>query len=129
MPGFARLPAAQAVQAMQQVNITAVTPPFMLVLFGSAALATAATIVAFASHSSGAVWVLVGSVVYVVVVLGLTMVVHVPLNDSLAAVAPNAPDIAAQWSGFLGAWVPWNHVRALGGVVSATALVVGALRS
>jgi hypothetical protein len=36
MAALRRLPAAQAVAAMQSINVTAVTPPFMLALFGTA---------------------------------------------------------------------------------------------
>ena len=38
MPALQRLPDAQGIAAMQSINVTAVRPPFMAVLFGTAAL-------------------------------------------------------------------------------------------
>jgi uncharacterized membrane protein len=38
MKALARLPIAQGIQAMQSINVTAVTPVFMAALFGSTAV-------------------------------------------------------------------------------------------
>src|SRR2546422_10143662 len=38
MPGLRRLPAPQGIRAMQSINITAVRPPFMIDLVGTALL-------------------------------------------------------------------------------------------
>lgn len=41
MPALGRLPTPQAVAAMQAINVTAVTPPLMTALFGTAVVCVA----------------------------------------------------------------------------------------
>lgn len=62
MPALARLPVAQAVAAMQSINVTAVRAPFMLVFVGTAALSVAAAVVGVtALGEPQAPWLLAGA--------------------------------------------------------------------
>jgi uncharacterized membrane protein len=116
MPALARLSPAQGVLAMQSINVTAVTPPFMSVFFGTAGLAVLATVLA------GDSWLLwLGSALYVFGVIGLTAVCNVPRNNALAGVAPGDAETALHWARYVSEWTAWNHVRtaaALGAAVS-----------
>jgi uncharacterized membrane protein len=125
MPALDRLPAAQGVAAMQSINVTAVRPPFMFAFAGTAVLSVALIVVALTSlDESFAPWLLVGAVLYLVGVFGLTMAYNVPRNDALAALVPNAPETAQAWKTYLAEWTTANHVRAAAGLASAAALVI-----
>ncbi|MGX6446899.1 anthrone oxygenase family protein [Patulibacter sp. S7RM1-6] len=127
LPALDRLPAPAAAAAMQAVNRAAVTPPFMTLLFGSAGLCLGVGAVAAAGwDGEGARWATAGAAVFLVGVIGVTVVRNVPLNDALAAVVPDGPDAAGEWARYRRAWGGWNHVRTVAGV-AATALLTGAL--
>ena len=123
MPALERLPATQGVAAMQSINITAVRAPFMLAFAGTAALSVAVAVVALAHlDRSYAPWLLAGAVLYLVGVFGLTMAYHVPRNDALAALAPDAPGTTQAWKTYLVEWTTANHARAAAGLLAAAAL-------
>lgn len=122
MKALARLPPAQGLVAMQSINVTAVTPAFMAVFFGTAVAAMAVAVSAlFSWEKPGAVWLLLGGMLYVLGVVGVTAVFNVPRNDALAAVEPAHADAARLWALYVSGWTAWNHVRtvaALGATVS-----------
>lgn len=127
MAGLDRLPAAQGIEAMQSINRTAVTPPFMAALFGTAVLCLAVAIWAVGAWGDRrAALVLAGSVLYLVGVIGVTMAANVPRNDALAALDSAAPAAAAEWAGYVSGWTNWNHVRTLAGL-AGSALLIAAL--
>jgi uncharacterized membrane protein len=123
MPALRRLPAAQGVAAMQSVNVTAVRPPFMLPFAGTAVLSVALIVVALtALDESYALWLIVAAVLYLGGVFGLTMAYHVPRNDALDTLVPDAPETAAAWGRYLAEWTTANHVRSAAGLLAAAAL-------
>ena len=129
MPGLARLPPAQGVAAMQSINVTALTPPFLPVFVGTAALC--ALLGAWSLlrwHEPGAALRLAGSVVYVVGGLLFTRAFNVPRNDALAALPADGAAAASFWPRYLAGWTAWNHVRTVACLL-ATALLVLALVS
>ena len=127
-PALDRLPAAQAIAAMQSINKVAVTPPFILVFMGSAVVCAGLAIWALASLGTApAPWVLAGSALFVVGVIGVSFAGNIPLNDTLDAVDPHAADAAARWSDYYASWMPLNHVRAVTGI-AASGLLAIALR-
>jgi uncharacterized membrane protein len=112
MPALERMPAAQGVAAMQSINITAVRAAFMTAMFGTALVCVA--LLVFAIRGWGqpyALPMLLGSVLYLVGAIALTMVFHVPLNDALAALDPDAASSAPVWSDYLRRWGAGNQVR------------------
>jgi len=125
MPGLARLPAAQGNAAMQSMNVTAVTPPFMAALFGTALGCLAVAISAVPRwREPGTIWLLAGSLLYLVGTILVTIVCNVPRNNALAATAPDTADGAARWADYLPGWTVWNTVRAIAGLLAATALTI-----
>ena len=123
MPALRRLPAAQGVAAMQSINVTAVRPPFMLPFAGTAVLSVALIVVALtALDESYALWLIVAAVLYLGGVFGLTMAYHVPRNDALDRLVPDAPDTATAWGRYLAEWTTANHVRSAAGLLAAAAL-------
>lgn len=114
MKGLSELPANQAIAAMQFIN-AAVTRS----LFGAAFIITplicGLTIIValWRWQSPVSIYLFSGGLLYLIGSLLVTMVFNIPLNDTLASVAPNDPNRANLWSGFLESWVFWNHVRTI----------------
>ncbi len=129
MSGLDRLPPAQAIAAMQSINVTAVRPAFMLLIFGTAA-ATVPLIVSALRHRDSRVstLLLIGGGLYLIGTIGLTMAYHVPLNDSLAQFDPAHADAAARWHEYTTGWTRWNHLRALSSLGAAAAFTLALIR-
>ncbi|MFB7498043.1 DUF1772 domain-containing protein [Streptomyces sp. NPDC056161] len=122
MRGLAALPPAQGVAAMNAINVSAVTPAFMLVFAGTAVLCAMIAVVTFVLWpDEGKVELLLGSALFLFGSFGLTLVANVPRNDALARVEPGTPEAAAYWPTYVREWTMWNHVRT---VASAAAAVV-----
>ena len=123
MPALARLPAAQGIAAMQSINITAITPPFMLALFGTGAgCAYLAAVAALDLAEPNAMARLIGSILYVIGNIVVTMFCNVPRNNALARVDPASADGARVWQDYLLTWTRWNHVRTLTALAAAALL-------
>jgi uncharacterized membrane protein len=128
MRALARLPAAQGIAAMQSINVAAINPFFMLLLFG-----TAQTCLVLAAWSlftwdmPAAGLLFAGGLLYVLGTAGVTIAFNVPLNNALGAVDPSSADGAALWGRFVKRWTAWNHVRTAAALVAA-ALLTLALR-
>lgn len=130
LQGFDRAPARDAVVAMQGINRAAVTPAFMLVLFGTAALCVAVAVWGGLhwSDTRGKLAAAAGAL-YVVGSIGVTSAANVPLNDSLARVDPGSPGVAEAWRSFCDSWLAWNHVRTVTAVAALVLLTVALTHS
>jgi uncharacterized membrane protein len=72
-------------------------------------------------------FILAASLIYLISVIGVTMVFNVPLNDALAPLAPASPEAAELWTRYLRKWTFWNHLRTIAPIVSAVLFVAGLL--
>ncbi len=121
MNGLGRLPAAQAIRAMNEINVTAVTPVFMIELFGTALACLAVLVTGW-----GDGYLMAGALTYLLGAILTTIVFHVPRNNALAAQDPEAPDAADRWARYLRDWTAGNHVRTLA-ALAASAFLIGGL--
>jgi uncharacterized membrane protein len=129
MPALGRLSPAQGILAMQSINVAAITPSFMVPLFGTAAACILLAVFSVITwQRPGAANLLIGSILYLVGTILVTIVFNVPRNDALAAVNPASADGARLWADYLTSWTAWNHVRTIAAVVAAAALTL-ALRT
>jgi uncharacterized membrane protein len=125
MPALHRLPAAQGIQAMQQINITAVMPVFMLAFIGSAILCAVLAVIAVLDWGEqGAGLVFAGSLSYVIGAFILTIGYHVPRNDALENVDPQAQDAAETWASYYRQWTSMNHVRTLAALAATVCFAI-----
>ncbi|MFC5931337.1 DUF1772 domain-containing protein [Cryobacterium melibiosiphilum] len=123
MPALRRRPAADAIGVMQQINVAAVRPLFLAVLFGTAAASVALIVGQILDPAADAAQRLVGSALYLASV-AVTIGFHVPRNNALARLDPNAAESDAAWTTFAAQWTAGNHVRALLGVAAAVTLLL-----
>ena len=127
MAALARVPAEHGAAAMNSINVTVITPSFMILFLGAALLGLVLGGGSlFWWSQPGAKLVLAASLLYVLGCFGVTKVFNVPLNDRLAAGAP--AQAAVLWPRYLEVWTLWNHVRT-GASVAASILYIVALVS
>jgi uncharacterized membrane protein len=124
MKGLDDLPASRAIAAMQTINREAPNPVFMLVLFGTAVLAIGLAVLGLVRWGEpGSAWFVLGAAVYLVGIV-LTAAYHVPRNDALDLVDPNAAGAVDTWHTYLVGWNLLNHVRTLSGIGAAVAFTL-----
>jgi uncharacterized membrane protein len=128
MAALGRLPPPQGIAAMQSINVTILNPLFFAVFFGTALVCL---VLAFAAASAGSgtarLLLLAGCGLYLVGSIVVTMVFNVPLNNALAAAAPDSAAGATLWTRYLSVWTAWNHARGLA-CLAAAACFTWALR-
>ncbi|SCX44249.1 Uncharacterized membrane protein [Klenkia marina] len=105
---LARVP--DGATAMRAVNVAAVRPPLMVLLFGTAAACVAVLVVGGALDRVGAGAYLLGTV-------GVTIAGNVPLNDALER-------DPATWPRYLRVWTRWNTLRTVAAAAAAVLLLV-----
>jgi uncharacterized membrane protein len=125
MAALARIQAPQGIAAMQSINITVINPLFMTAFLGTGVVCFFLAIAAlFKWHQPSAGYVLIGSLLYMIGTVGVTIVGNVPLNDELAKVDPNSIDGANRWANYLANWTVWNHVRTIAALAAAASLTI-----
>ena len=78
----------------------------------------------FRWHKPGALFILAGSLLYLVGTMFVTFAFNVPLNDTLATVDPASADGVTQWASYLTTWTNWNHVRTGAALMAAVSFTV-----
>jgi uncharacterized membrane protein len=127
MPGLERLPAAQGLAAMKEINVTAEHPAFMVAFMGTTVLCLYLGVRGVLGWGDTRAALLVaGSALYLVGTFLLTVAYSVPLNNELAGVAPHAAGAAQHWRDYLDQWNWANHLRGATSVAAAAAYM-GAL--
>lgn len=129
MSALARIQPSQGIAAMQTINITVINPWFMGAFLGTAATCLLLAISSVSKwHQPGAAYLLIGSLLYLIGTVLVTIVCNVPLNDALAKVDPNSTDGANLWNNYLTHWTIWNHVRTAAALAAAVALTLALCR-
>ena len=129
MKALARLPPNEGIAAMQSINVAAVNSWFLAAFLGTSAaclLVLIAAIIQWTDPSTA--FLLPGALTYLVGCFLVTIVFNVPMNDALAALAPDAPDRAARWAGYLAEWTTWNHIRTAAALAASALLIIGLQR-
>ena len=125
MNALARLQPTQGIAAMQSINITVINPLFMAAFLGTA---TVCIFLAISSvlrwHQPGAAYLLIGSLLYLIGTVGVTIACNVPLNEALARVEPGSTEGASLWVSYLANWTAWNHVRTTAALAAAAMLTI-----
>jgi uncharacterized membrane protein len=110
---------------MQAINVSALTPAFMLVFVGTAVLCAVLAVVTFVLWpDEGRVELLLGSALYLFGCFGVTMVANVPRNETLAGLDAGTAEAASYWREYVSRWTAWNTVRAVASAGSALAYLL-----
>ena len=125
MRALARLQPAQGIEAMQSINRTVINPWFLGVFLGTAAVCILlAGSALWKWQQPGAVYLLAGSLPYLIGTVLVTMVFNVPMNNALENVDPASNDAASQWASYLARWTAWNHVRTAAALLGTASLML-----
>lgn len=129
MRALDRLPPPQAVSAMQAVNVTVITPWFMLGFVGTALLCVAVLVVAATGGFAGSATLgAAGAISYLIGTFAVTAAYNVPRNNRLEQYGGSAEGVA-YWPTYRRQWTLANHVRTAAGIVAALLLSVAVLPS
>jgi len=129
MKALGKLPPAQGIAAMQSINVVVINPVFLAAFLGTAVLSGLAVVLALlAWQAPAAPWSLAGGLLYVAGTFLVTMLLNVPRNNALAALAPTSSGAAALWTSYLSGWTAWNHVRMLAALAASASFTVALLR-
>jgi uncharacterized membrane protein len=113
---------------MQSINVVVLNALFFTFFFGTAVISVILAVFSFFKMGEGgALFLLAGSLLYVIGTFGVTAVCNVPLNNRLAAVTPDGADREKQWRHYVRHWTVWNHIRTLAalGALSSFILALG----
>lgn len=128
MLALGQRPPSEGIAVMQAINITVINPWFMIAFLGTAVTCLGLAISSLMQwQQPGSAYLLMGSCLYLVGTLFVTLRCNVPMNDALAIVQPHNPDAVGLWHHYLTRWTFWNHVRTAA-ALAATASLTLALR-
>ena len=128
MKALSRRPAAEAISAMQSINLAVINPMFLGVFLGTAVLSIAAAMPAMIRGQPQVAYVLAGALLYVIGTFGVTVLFNVPLNNAVAAIALSDADAPARWADYLKRWTMWNHIRTLAAALALAAFILALRR-
>lgn len=124
MPGLDLGGAASAVNSMHGMNTIVRSPIFAIVFFGALILPLAAALGSrSAGHRGAARLAGLAALIHAAAVIGVTLQVNVPLNETLATVAGADASAASYWKDFSVPWALWNYVRTLGAILAFLCLL------
>ncbi|MEF3302894.1 anthrone oxygenase family protein [Paenibacillus sp. GYB003] len=124
MTALGRIPPHQGMAAMQSINVTILNSLFSFVFIGTALASAALAIVSyFRWGEAGTIYLLAGSLLYLLVFL-VTVAFNVPLNDTLAAAKPGSAAGADIWARYLVRWTAWNHVRTAASIAALASFII-----
>ncbi|MEV4763326.1 anthrone oxygenase family protein [Micromonospora chokoriensis] len=120
MPGLNAADAGTAIRAMTSINQRIQNPLFFVTFFGPLVAATVTGVFLLIIGKRSGVLFLVAAGVYLVGAFIPTVVVNVPMNETLdAAGVPTDPAEAVRvWASYSSAWTWWNSVRAGASLIS-----------
>lgn len=125
MQALAQQSDSSGIATMQSINITVINPWFMTAFFVPGVAGIVLTISGLLQWEQPvAIYWLVGSLLYLIGTIGVTIVGNIPLNDALAAINPDSAEGAKLWAKYLTDWTFWNHVRTVAALLAAVLFTI-----
>lgn len=126
MKALARLPPAEGITAMQSINITVLNKWFLGVFLGTAVVCVLLLVWSlFLWNQVGSVYLITGSMFYLIGSLMVTGIFNVPKNEALAKVEISAASSVSHWHNYVDKWTNWNHVRTVSSLLAAACFGIG----
>lgn len=121
MTSLSRIAPEAGIATMTSINDVILKTSFMPLFMGTSLGSVAIGILAVVRwQGAESLVILLGALIYVVGMFGVTAAFNVPLNNALVADGPGT------WARYLAEWTPWNHVRTIASLI-ASALFIYAL--
>ena len=126
--GLAKLSNIEYIRAFQAMNRAILNPFFFICFFGTAILLPFSAFLYYQQHPSLRFWFLIiASALYLIGVIGVTMVGNVPLNESLDAFNSQiaaAQEITSQRQQFEGNWNKMNNIRTVASALCIISVII-----
>lgn len=117
-----------AIESMQEINVAVLRSVFLTMFFALVPAMIGLSIYLISRLESAATsLVLVGTGIYILTVILVTIVGNVPMNEKLAKMPPNSPDTISYWRRYGTGWTRLNHVRTIGSFATALCFLLAAL--
>ncbi len=114
MKALNALPHEIAIASMNSINKVILKSGFMPLFFGSSLLAI--ILIFLGATDTSRLWILSGSSIYLLGMLGCTLVFNVPLNNQLRDAPLNQQ--LKTWRHYLIHWIRWNHLRTISSLLA-----------
>jgi uncharacterized membrane protein len=125
MSGLKRLSPAMGAAAMQEINREAPRAPLMSLFFGTALLSAALLVSGLGNLDEVAArYQVAAGAIFIVGVIILTGMYHVPRNDKLDRLDPGSKQGQRYWEIYRHQWTRMNHVRTVAPTVAAVFLAI-----
>lgn len=112
MEALSKIKPHEGIAAMQSINRVILNPLFFLVFIGTAVTSLILLVSLFWRwEQPGSVYILAGSLLYLVGTILVTVLFNVPRNEALDKKEPGSSETAKLWEKYLKEWTAWNHVR------------------
>lgn len=114
MPALDRMDPAEAIRAMQQINIVVRNPVFFVTFFVTPVAAIVTVLLLYLSDSKPAALAMIGAAaVYMLAAFLPTATINVPMNEALALqdTSPASGNLANIWQTYSVRWTFWNTMR------------------
>ena len=125
MSSLEKLPSSSGIAAMQNINRIIQNPVFFAVFIGTAVTSLLLALSLIWYWSPGSIYILIGSLVYLVGCFIVTIAFNVPRNNALDAAESHTSEAAELWAKYLTEWTAWNHVRTVACIISTVLFVLG----
>jgi len=122
MPGLNATDPLAAIKSMQAINAVVRTVEFALSFFGALVLPIACLLLA--RRREMVLPLIAAILLYGTGAFAVTLAVNVPLNQSLAGVAPDAATAAQTWRAYVEPWLLWNHIRMAASIAAFLAMLM-----
>ncbi|WP_028661361.1 DUF1772 domain-containing protein [Nocardioides insulae] len=121
MPGLRTLDDRGFLTAFQRIDLAIANPWMGVTFLGSPVLTLAALLLHLPDGGETLPWLAL-ALLLIALTVGLTVVIHLPLNRAVQESAPAMLDAAGLRARFEDRWMPWNVVRTVTSVGSLAAL-------
>ncbi len=119
MRSLAVIPEESGILAMQSINKVILKTQFIPLFWLTCTLSLALGIWGIYHWSQpGTGWLLLGTPVYLLGMLGCTIGFNIPLNDRLEAMDAKSTEAKELWVEYLKSWTRWNHLRGTASLLS-----------
>lgn len=114
MRSFATLDTADAIAAMNAINVVILKSLFLPLFFGSTVIAALMVIAGVWQWGEpGAGKAFAAGAIYMTGMFLVTVFGNIPLNNALARVSGSGEEAAQTWARYLTRWTRWNTLRTI----------------
>jgi len=125
MSGLKRLEPAMGAAAMQEINREAPKAPLMILMFGTALVSAVLMVDGFQNLGEVAArYQAAAGVIFIVSVIMLTGMYHVPRNNALDRLDAESREGQRYWEIYRREWTRMNHVRTIAPAATAVLLAI-----